>query len=174
MVMLFRCRICGDPYVGERKPSRCPWCGAYKKYIVEAKDYKETFDVKLKEIDMQNVQKALEIELSNASFYFCAAKKSDTEEGQQLFKALGKVEAEHASIWTKILKAQKQDIPQVDSCANETISNLKESHDREERAIKFYTDAANQSKNGRVKKIFRALIDVENDHLKLSEAMLND
>lgn len=172
MVSLFRCRICGDPYIGETKPSRCPFCGAYEHFFVEAKDYKETFDVELNEKDRANVEKALGVEISNADFYFCASEKTDDKEGKQLFKALGKVEAEHASIWRKILKLSKEEIPKSETCAVSNKDNLTESHKREDRAIKFYSEAAAESENKRVKQIFIALIQVETDHLKLSEERL--
>lgn len=168
MVKLFRCRICGDPYVGIAPPGRCPFCGAFQEFIIEANEYNETFDVELNEKDKANAEKALEVEISNASFYFCAAEKTNDEEGKQLFKALGKVEAEHASIWKKILKLDKVDIPTSDDCSEENQSNLKNSHERETKAIEFYKKAAAEAENERVKQLFEALVDVEKDHLELS------
>ncbi|MDZ7798681.1 MAG: hypothetical protein U5L76_03640 [Patescibacteria group bacterium] len=47
--------------------------------------------------------------------------------------------------------------------------NLKESHERETRAIEFYRQAAAEAENERVKEIFEAFIEVETDHLHLSE-----
>ena len=35
MVKLWRCEICGDPYIGEEPPADCPFCGADKKHIKE-------------------------------------------------------------------------------------------------------------------------------------------
>ena len=166
---LWRCKICGDPYIGIAPPNRCPFCGAYEKFIVEAKDWKETFDVELNEKDLANAKHALEVEISNAQFYFCASKKAKDEESKSLFKALGKVEAEHASIWKKILKMDKVEIPEYDKCSEEVMDNLKESHEREERAINFYSKAAAESENERVRTIFGALVQVETDHLQLSE-----
>ncbi|MBU4502240.1 MAG: ferritin-like domain-containing protein [Nanoarchaeota archaeon] len=168
MAKLFRCKICGDPYIGANPPTRCPFCGAYEDFIIEAKDFKETFDVELNEKDLANVKKALDVEISNAKFYFCATEKTDDEEGKQLFKALGKVEAEHASIWKKILKMDKVDIPKLDECSTTNKDNLQESHDRETKAIEFYKQAAEESENERVKQIFTALVQVETDHLELS------
>ena len=101
MVKLWRCEICGDPYIGETAPDNCPFCGAHKEHIKEAKDAKVTFDVELTEKDKANAEKALQVEVSNAAFYFCAAGKTNDEEGKLLFKILGKVESEHASIWRK-------------------------------------------------------------------------
>ena len=171
MVKLFRCEICGDPYIGDEAPSKCPFCGAYKNYIKEAKEAIVNFDVKLTEKDESNAKKALQVEVSNAAFYFCAAKKTDNEEGKLLFKALGKVEAEHASVWKKILKLS--DIPKSnDTCYTSNTKNLKDSHARETRAIEFYKRAALESENGRMKQIFSAFVEVETDHLRLSEERL--
>ncbi|MBW6451960.1 MAG: ferritin-like domain-containing protein [DPANN group archaeon] len=172
MVSLFRCKICGDPYIGETKPSRCPFCGAYEGFMVEAKDYTETFDVELNEADKAMVEKALGVEISNAEFYSCAAEKTDDLEGKQLFKILGKVEAEHASIWRKILKLPKDALSKSDDCSTVNNDNLNESHRREDHAIEFYKQSAKDAKNKRVKQIFAALVQVETDHLKLSEERL--
>ena len=137
MVKLWRCEICGDPYIGEEPPANCPFCGAHRKHIKEAKLAEVNFDVELGEKDKANAEKALQVEVSNAAFYFCAAKKTDDEEGKLLFKALGKVEAEHASVWRKILKLDK--VPEAsETCDVENKKNLENSHARETRAIEFY------------------------------------
>jgi len=168
MVKLWRCEICGDPYIGDEAPTNCPFCGAKKKFILEFNEAKVNFDVDLNDKDRENVEHALQVEISNVAFYFCAAEQNETEEGQKLFKALGKVEAEHASVWRKILKLDS--IPKgSDECYINYTENLKDSHERETRAIEFYKKAAAEAENERVKKIFEAFIDVETDHLQLSE-----
>ena len=168
MVELFRCEICGDPYIGESAPDNCPFCGAHKQYIKEVKEANVNFDVELNDTDKATAQHALKVEVSNATFYFCAAKKTDDAEGKLLFKALGKVEAEHASIWKKILKLSS--VPQGnDTCHTSNSENLKESHERETRAIAFYSKAAAESANARVKVLFEALVEIEKDHLLFSE-----
>jgi len=171
MVKLWRCEICGDPYVGDEAPANCPFCGAKKEYIKEAKEAEVNFDVSLNEKDKANAEKALEVEISNAAFYFCAAEKTDDPEGKLLFKALGKVEAEHASVWKKILKLDKA--PDGDEeCSASNKENLENSHAREKRAIEFYKKAAAESSDERVKEIFEAFVEVETDHLQLSEERL--
>ncbi|MHA1804607.1 MAG: ferritin family protein [Promethearchaeota archaeon] len=173
-VNVFVCEICGEAYVGEEIPSRCPFCGAYKKYLVLASDYDDTsaWDVELNDKDKANVEKALGLEISNTVFYKCASKKVPELEGQKLFKILSKVENEHASVWKKILKLKSIDLPKYDECAEQYQPNLKESHEREERAIKFYKQAAEEAKSERVKQIFEAFVEVETDHLILSESRI--
>ena len=168
MVKLWICEICGDPYIGDEAPANCPFCGAKRKYVKEFRDAKVNFDVKLNEKDKQNVEKALQVEISNAAFYFCASKSVSEKEGQKLFKALGKVEAEHASIWRKILKLDSISTGN-DSCSEDYPEDLQESHERETKAIEFYAKAAEESGNERVKEIFLALVEVETDHLALTE-----
>ncbi|MBA3066663.1 ferritin [bacterium] len=168
MVKLWRCEICGDPYIGETAPDNCPFCGAHKQYIKEVSDAKVSFDVELNEKDKANAEHALAVEVSNATFYFCASQKAEDKEGKLLFKALGKVEAEHASIWKKILKLNS--IPEgKDTCRESKSDNLKESRERETRAIGFYRKAAEESANERMKQLFIALVEIEKDHLTFSE-----
>ena len=174
LINVYVCKICGESYIGEKPPSRCPFCGAYKKYFIKAQDYNENgdWDVELNEKDKANAEHALEVEISNTIFYKCASKKSPNIEGQKLFKILFKVENEHASVWKKILKLNKIELPEYDACSDEYKPNLEESHQREERAIKFYQQAAKESLNPRVKEIFQAFVEVETDHLHLSEQRL--
>ncbi|MBN1802676.1 MAG: ferritin [Candidatus Lokiarchaeota archaeon] len=174
IVNVFVCKICGEAYIGEEEPSRCPFCGAHRKYFVKASDYDDfsAWDVELNEKDKKNAKKALDVEISNTVFYKCSSNNTPELEGQKLFKILSKVENEHASVWKKILKLDKIDLPKYDECASEYNPNLEESHQREERAIKFYGQAAAEAQNARVKEIFQALIEVETDHLRLSEERL--
>ncbi len=171
MVKLWRCEICGDPYIGDGAPTNCQFCCAKQKYMKEIKEADVNFDVELNEKDKANVGKALQVEISNAAFYFCVAKETDDEEGQKLFKALGKVEAEHASVWKKILKLDSI-AEGNDKCHKSNKENLEESHTRETKASEFYKEAAGESENSRVKQIFEAFVEVEEDHLELSEQRL--
>lgn len=171
MVKLWRCVICGDPYVGSNPPTNCPFCGAHQEFFKEAKDAVVTFEVPLTEKDRANAEHAIEVEVSNATFYFCAAEKTDDGECKLLFKALGKIEAEHAGIWRKILRLAKAPAGN-DACHIENVKNLNESHERETRAIAFYRKAAEESDHERLRQIFGALVEIETDHLHLSEARL--
>lgn len=171
MAKLFRCEICGDAYIGFAPPPNCPFCGAHIEHIKEAREADVNFDIDLTEKDRANAEHALQVEISNSAFYMCAAGQTDNPEGKILFKALGKIEAEHASIWRKVLKMGTV-APGADACHTENVENLKESHARETRAIDFYRKAASVADHPRIKQIFEALVDIETDHLHLSEARL--
>jgi rubrerythrin len=139
---------------------------------MEAKDAVVSFDVPLSARDKANVEYALKVEISNSSFYSCAADKTNDPEGKLLFKALGKIEAEHASIWRKILKLGSVP-PGSETCHTENVENLKESHEREARAIAFYRKSAMESDHPRIRELFEALVEIETDHLHLSEERLS-
>ena len=38
-IKLWRCKICGDPYIGEGAPDECPFCGAHKNFMIEANKF---------------------------------------------------------------------------------------------------------------------------------------
>lgn len=171
MAQLFRCEICGDPYIGDSAPANCPFCGAKQKYIKPFKEAEANFDVELSEKDRANAEHALEVEVSNSKFYSCASGKVGDIEGSKLFKALSKIEAEHADVWKKILK--RDSVPAAsDTCSADYKEDLEDSHVRETRAIDFYKKAAAEADDKRIKQIFEAFVEVETDHLLLSEERL--
>ena len=95
---LFRCRICGDPYLGSEAPSFCPFCGAPQKYMAPAEDYVDRNDVpNLSARSRANLEKALDLEVRNAAFYMCASNCAPDPLDKAMFKALWRTEAEHAS-----------------------------------------------------------------------------
>jgi rubrerythrin len=171
-MQLFVCIICGDPYLGEDKPTNCPFCGAPSKYIVLATDYKEPVIENLSDTSKENLDKALELEIDNSQFYRCASNRSPNLFLAAMFKALSKIEAEHAFTIAKALKITKPVIDPKSNCLNSDGENLKDAYKREDKAIRFYGKAYEEAKEPRVKAIFTALIEIEKDHLKLARETL--
>jgi len=172
---LWRCMICGDPYLGEEKPRNCPFCGAHERYIVEQTEYKDPVIESLSDVSKENLEAALQLETNNAEFYACASRKANTDEMKNMFKALSKVESEHASVISKALKIAKPEINLANNeCQADDMANLEESHVREERAIKKYGKFLSEATEPRVQEIFSAVIAVESDHLSLSEERITD
>lgn len=169
---LFRCRICGDPYLGSEPPSFCPFCGASQKYMVPAEDYVDRNRVpNLSPRSRENLEKALDLEVRNAGFYFCASNCAPDPLSQAMFKALARTEAEHASLICKILQVPKPEIkPDDQACLKDPKANFGAAHGREQRAVAFYSQAAAEAVEDRVKEVFSALTEVETYHIGLSEA----
>lgn len=169
---LFRCRICGDPYLGSEPPSFCPFCGAPQRYMVPAADYVDRNDVpNMSARSRENLEKALDLEVKNAAFYMCASNCAPDPLDKAMFKALWRTEAEHASLITKILKVAKPEIkPDTKACLKDPKANFAAAHEKEQKAVIFYGQAAREANEERVKEVFAALTEVETYHIALSEA----
>ena len=174
-IKVYRCRICGDPYIGIDAPNRCPFCGALEKYFVEADEWNpKEFSVDLTKTEKKNLESALKLELDNTAFYDCAKAKADQLHDEYYiakFKALMKVEREHAAAISKFLKIPSPNLEKK-MCANDTNANTKEGWERENRAIKAYTQFRDESTSDRLKEFFNALVEIETDHLDLHAANL--
>ncbi len=169
MVKVFRCKICGEGYIGDSAPTHCPFCGAHEEHIVSASEWKWP-RVELSEVSRKNLLAALDLEVSNSEFYFCAARKASNEADQVMFKRLAKVEREHADTIVKLLKSGGHEISKdKDVCSNENVDNLRESNERETNAIAHYSRFLSESTEERVREVFSAIIEIEKDHLSLSE-----
>ncbi len=169
---LYRCRICGDPYLGSEPPSFCPFCGAPRKYMVAAEEYVDRNTVpNLSARSRENLEKALDLEVKNAAFYFCASNCAPDPLSQAMFKALARTESEHASLICKILKVPKPEIkPDEKACLKDPKANFAAAHEKEKSAVAFYSQSAQEATEDRVKEVFAALTEVETYHIALSEA----
>jgi rubrerythrin/DNA-directed RNA polymerase subunit RPC12/RpoP len=167
---LYKCQICGDPYLGDTAPINCPYCGAKQKHFVDGRVYVSPFQQEhnFSAEEKTNFQTALELEIGNASFYKAASETSSEEYYQWLFKSLMKVELEHAGIFAKHLKISKPDLYAVEASANGE-ENLLESHRREEKAIAAYREFAEVAVTPRARQVFSALVEIESDHLGLED-----
>lgn len=167
---LYKCQICGDPYLGDEPPINCPYCGAKHHYFVDARNYvnKFTAENNFTQGEMENFQAALDVEIGNASFYKAAAEKSEEDFHKWLFKVLMKVESEHASIFSKHLKITKPDLYDVEA-SSDGEENLQESHRREGIAIEAYRKFSEAATTPRAKEVFAALVEIESDHLSIDD-----
>lgn len=174
-VRVWRCRICGDPYIGAVAPSHCPFCGAHAEYIILASDWDDPKVESLNDTDRSNLEKALGIENSNTAFYRCSAAKAEEAgdfEGFATFKALSKVEGEHASTLRKMLGVPKPDSEPTEECHDAYVDNVRASLEREKNATRFYAAAAAAAADPRVEEVFAALSMIEADHIQLDEDKL--
>jgi len=166
---VYRCRICGEVYIGEEKPKSCPFCGAHENYFVLAKEWKLIQSESLSDISKENLRKALELEIDNTNFYKAVSERSKDVYVSSMFKGLSKVEREHASAICKHLKIEKPDSKAgLDKAVDSDRANIEEANRREKRAVKFYTEARNQAPEEEIKEFFKALMEVESDHIILT------
>lgn len=166
---VFKCRICHEGYLGDEPPTHCPFCGAHQQYIVDAMDFYIP-EYTLTEISRHNLQKAFVLEKYNAEFYFCAAARADNVHDATMFKRLAKIESEHAEVIIRELNITPIEIRQdQDVCSIQNIYNLEKSHCLEMFAINNYYEYLQMAVEERIIEVFTAIIEIENDHLSLSE-----
>jgi len=167
---VYRCQICGEVYLGEEKPKSCPFCGAHENYFVLAKKWKLLHNGDLSEVTKENLKKALDLEINNTNFYKAISAKSKDVYVSSMFKGLSKVEREHASAICKHLSIEKPNSNiGADKAVNSDEENIKEASRREKNAVKFYGEASARTPETEIKEFFRALMQIESDHIKLTE-----
>ena len=167
---VYRCRVCGEVYIGEEKPKSCPFCGAHEIYFVLAKEWKLLHSDSLSDVSKDNLKKALALEINNTNFYKSVSEKTKDVHVSSMFKGLSKVEREHASIICKHLKIQKPDSNVgLDKAVDSDQENIKEANRRERYAVKFYGEAMKQAPEKEIKDFFNALMQIESDHIVLTD-----
>lgn len=165
----FRCRICGETYLGYERPTNCPYCGAHAGFLVPGAEWVEEFDVEnMTDVSRKNLETTLGFEVSNSAFYFSASAKAKSQnlELEGMFKRLAKIEAEHASTVKKFLKLDT--IPEVTEEASDSIlENLQAAAAREQRAMDHYRQFASEAEEPRLKEFWTELVAIEGDHFEI-------
>jgi rubrerythrin len=165
---LFRCRICGEVYFGTH-PSHCPFCGAHKGFLVAMSIWKnENLGVNPTAQELEFLKTTQQLEYENTRLYRAAQNRAQDEELKGFFKYLSKIENEHYNVATKLLSADKdQSILDPGEEMGTDIANLKHSQEKEKHASELYASFIPKCETPRLKTFFRALSDVESDHIEL-------
>ncbi|MFZ2153674.1 MAG: ferritin family protein [Candidatus Moraniibacteriota bacterium] len=167
------CEICGDAYIGADKPSQCPFCGAGKAFIKDGAEAKPVVNetIQINQKDRENLRQTLSLEMDAVAIYQCMASKAGSYEIKAMYKRLAKVELEHATIVTKILKIEKPEVVGV-SCSDNEIDNFNETIKLEDNATNLYSQFAKEAEDSSLKKFFGALSLVEREHIDLINGYL--
>jgi rubrerythrin len=162
------CEICGDAYIGEERPSECPFCGSRRPFIKDGNEAKPITiqPEELSEISKKNLEKTLDLEMHANAIYLCMAGKAKTYEVKAMYKRLAKVELEHANIACKLMKIS---LPEAltESCNDEDVENFAETIKLEENATSLYVRFTKEAAEKNIRIFFTALSQVEADHIKL-------
>ncbi|GAB4333180.1 MAG: hypothetical protein Kow0099_05040 [Candidatus Abyssubacteria bacterium] len=168
---VFKCKVCEGPYLGNTRPSNCPYCGAPSMYMILAENWTAPELPELTEVTRKHLEASLKLEVENVQFYRCAMRAAVEPMAQAMFQALSRIESEHASRVCKFLRRPKvavEDNPSV-CAATRTEEHYKEALEREQKAVRFYTSAAESATEPVVKEFFEALAEVERDHIGLQK-----
>lgn len=166
---MYRCRICGETYLGSERPSHCPFCGAHAELLVLTEDYSEDINaVTLAETERADLESAIEVERSNTRFYLAMSRREDNKKLASAYKRLAKVESEHCSLFCKLAGVPKPaDLLEPGTELGSWNADIDESLRRETRASDLYAEFAGRAASPRLLEVFSAVSDVERDHIEL-------
>lgn len=166
---MYRCRICGETYLGSETPSRCPFCGAHAEHIVDTTAFPEgLFTMTPTEVERADLETAIETERSNARYYLAMARGEGNPALASAYKRLAKIEAEHCSVFCKLAGVKKPaDLLEPSDASGEWCADIAESLRREQRASALYAEFAARTTSERLREVWLAVADVERDHIEL-------
>jgi rubrerythrin/DNA-directed RNA polymerase subunit RPC12/RpoP len=166
---MYRCRICGETYLGSEPPAMCPFCGAHVQFMVDPADYPEGInDLQLTEVERADLETAMDLELSNTRFYLAMARRDDNPALASAYKRLAAVESEHCSLFCKIARVPKPaDLREAGDELGGWDADIDESARRERRASALYAEFAARATNARLIEVWNAVSAVEADHIEL-------
>jgi rubrerythrin len=164
---IYRCRICGETYLGVAAPSQCPFCGAHREFMDAPEQYHADIDdITPTEVERADLESAIELERSNTRFYLGMAQRHDNDTLRSAYKRLARIEAEHCSLFCKLAKAPKpDDLTMPAETSGDWAADIAESLSREQRASGLYDEFQARATSSRLQDVFGAIADVERDHI---------
>jgi len=168
---MYRCRICGETYLGYDAPENCPFCGAHVEFMRMPEEYPPAInEIQITEMERADLESSIELELSNTRFYLGMAERKDNDTLRSTYKRLARIEAEHCSVFCKLAKVAKPaELATPGETTGAWATDIQESLARENRATALYATFAERATDPRLKEVWAAVSDVEADHITLDE-----
>ncbi|MDI6844253.1 MAG: hypothetical protein QMC94_07675 [Anaerosomatales bacterium] len=166
---MYRCRICGETYLGYEAPENCPFCGAHREHLEAPEKYDPSVNaVTLTEVERADLESSIELERSNTRFYLGMAQRRDNDTLRSTYKRLAKIEMEHCELFCKLAGVPTpEDLSEPGETTGSWASDIEESLRRENRASSLYATFAERATSPRLKEVWSAVSAVEADHITL-------
>lgn len=166
---MYRCRICGETYLGSEPPAMCPFCGAHVEFMIDPAAYPGDINaIELTEAERADLETAIDLELSNARFYLAMAARDDNPALASAYTRLAAVETEHCSLFCMIAGVPKPaDLMEAGDELGSWSADIDESVRRERRASNLYAEFAARAASPRLLEVWNAVSAVEADHIEL-------
>ncbi|MCY6484653.1 metal-iron-binding protein [Clostridium aestuarii] len=149
----------------------CPFCGVNEVYL---KEYEDVYSVDVNTLDSKTLKildHAMKLEVFNGEFYAEASKLVKDENVKREFYDLSKIEYMHAKVHKKL--GGFKELPILNKPDyTKYISDeefLEAASKREEHAVAYYEKYSKEICDDVVIKVFKALSDVEKEHVTLTE-----
>ena len=173
---MYRCRICGETYLGSEAPSQCPFCGAHREYLIDTTEYPvDINDIQPTETERADLEASIELETANTRFYLAMGTHKENAPLSSAYKRLAKVEAEHCELFCKLADVSEPPdlMTPLEATTGSWKTDIEESLAREQRASKLYAEFAARATNPRLREVWEAVSDVEADHIDLDNVALS-
>jgi rubrerythrin len=173
---MYRCRICGETYLGSEAPSQCPFCGAHREYLIDSVDYPvDINDIEPTDDEMTDLAASINLETANTRFYLAMGTHKENAPLSSAYKRLAKVEAEHCELFCKLAGVDEPEdlMTPLDETTGSWRTDIEESLAREQRASQLYAEFAARTSNPRLKEVWEAVSAVETDHIALDNVALS-
>lgn len=149
----------------------CPFCGAKQIYLSDQNKMYSVNNENLDENILKIIDHAVKLEIFNGDYYKKAALISQNEQIKLMFNAISNIEYMHSRIHQKLGGFTKTPI-----LVNMNYDKLKSDEQllemackREKHAVNFYKIHISQLKDPVLINVFMALLDVEKDHIELTD-----
>ncbi len=128
----------------------------------------------LTEISRKNLEFTYNLEVNASQIYHCIKKKTNDEFILGMFKAISKVELEHAELVGKLINKDPgcKILFKEELCTEDRKESLDKTKLLESKVINHYKIFLNEATEPRVKDIFQALVEIEQDHRDMVNANL--
>lgn len=149
---------------------RCPFCGVTKEYLSNNEEYINLDPEDLDDQTKKVLDMGMKLEMFNGDFYVEASKQAQDENLKKMFKDLSNIEMMHARVHKNFGGfATLPSLKKIDYTRHNTDELLLiEANKREKHAIEFYDRYFNKVPDS-LKKIFKALSDVEKEHITITQ-----
>jgi rubrerythrin/rRNA maturation protein Nop10 len=168
---MYRCRICGETYLGYAAPENCPFCGAHVEFMLPTEQYPaDVNSFETTAAELADLEASIELERANTRFYLGMAERKDNDLLRSAYKRLARVEAEHCGLFCKLGGLPKPaDLTEPGKTTESWLTDIEESLVRENRATALYRTFSESATNARLKEVWDAVSEVEADHISLDE-----
>lgn len=148
----------------------CPFCGVREEHLGSKEDIYQ-IDEELDDTIIKILQKAMKLEVFNGEFYKVAALLSKNEDISRKFNDLSHIELMHAKIHQKLGGFKNLPILKKLNYTkyDKDIILLEQANIRERHAVEFYNKNSSKVSSHYIKLIFKALSQVEEEHIIITE-----
>lgn len=150
---------------------QCPFCGAKQSYFsAENKIYSVNHE-DLDENILEIIDHAMKLEIFNGDYYKKAALISENQEVKNMLNAISNIEYMHSKIHKRL--GGFKETPVLVNMNYDKLKNDQQLFEvackRERHAVNFYKVNGAKLKDPILINVFRALLDVEKDHIELTD-----